>query len=154
MCALLRRRWWGQCGRGTRCHLCPRCRCSSTPIEVGRIDWRGTESYGGLDHGDVLLDSLDILGGALDLLEHLVERGLLQHLANEREGGCEVWLNDLPRDLIGSALIYGLQVVAYFSKVCGMLIDVFGAHVYQWPSRRHYHEKTRFRRVNRDNGLR
>jgi hypothetical protein len=35
-----------------------------------------------------------------------------------------------------------------------MLVDVFGAIVYLRPSRRHYHENTRFGRVNRDNGLR
>lgn len=35
-----------------------------------------------------------------------------------------------------------------------MLIDVLGPIVYLRPSRRHYHEMTRFRRVNRDNGLR
>ena len=39
-------------------------------------------------------------------------------------------------------------------EVRGVLVDVFGTNVHLWPSRRHYHEVTRFRRVNRDNGLR
>jgi hypothetical protein len=56
--------------------------------------------------------------------------------------------------LIRSASVRCLQLVACFSKVRGMLVDVFGAIVYLRPSRRHYHVSTRFRRVNRDNGLR
>ena len=55
---------------------------------------------------------------------------------------------------VRSAFIHGLQLVACFSEVCGMLVDVFWAIVYLRPSRRHYYELTRFRRVNRGNCLR
>ena len=77
-------------------------------------------------------------------MEHLAHRRLLQHFTNEREGGFDVTLDYVPRYLIGSAFIRRLKLVTCFSKVCGMLIDVFGAIVYLWPSGRHYHENTRF----------
>ena len=87
-------------------------------------------------------------------MEHLPHRWLLQHFTNKREGRFKVGLDYVPWNLIGPTSIRGLQLVACFSKVCGMLVDVFGAIVYLRPSRRHYHENTRFRRVYRDNGLR
>ena len=87
-------------------------------------------------------------------MEHLPHGRLLQHLTNECEGGFEVWLYYIPWYLIISAFIRCLQLITCFSEVRGMLVDVFGTIVYLRPSRRHYHENARFRRVNRDNGLR
>ena len=36
--------------------------------------------------------------------------------------------------------VYGLQLVACFSKVRGVLVDVFWAIVYLRPFRRHYYK--------------
>jgi hypothetical protein len=77
-------------------------------------------------------------------MEHLPHGRLLQHFTNERKGRFKVGLDYMLWDLIGSAFIRCLQLVACFSKVCGMLVDVFGAIVYLRPSRRHYYENTRF----------
>jgi hypothetical protein len=50
---------------------------------------------------------------------------LLEHLANERNGECDVWLHYVSWYLVLPAFVYGLQLVAYFSEVCGVLVDVF-----------------------------
>lgn len=117
-------------------------------------DQGGAYSYGALDERDVSLNVLDVLCCALDLQEDFAHRQSLKHLADERDGGCKVGLNYIPWYLITSALIRSLRLVACFSQVRGVLIDVFRTIVYLQPSRRHYHEATRFRRVIRDSGLR
>jgi hypothetical protein len=63
-------------------------------------------------------------------MEHLPHGRLLQHFTNEREGGFDVTLDYVLWYLIGSAFIRRLQLVACFSKVRGVLVDVFGAIVY------------------------
>ena len=46
------------------------------------------------------------------------------------------------------ATFRSLQLIACFSEVHGMLVDVFRSVVYVRPSRRHYHDLTRSGRVN------
>ena len=99
------------------------------------------------------MNGLDVLCRVLDSVEDLTYGRLLQHFTNERNGRGKVRLDYVPWDLIGSSFISRLQLVTCFPKVCGVLVDVFGRIVYLRPSRRHYHETTRFGRVNRDNGL-
>lgn len=102
----------------------------SASTEVGCIQRGSAQSYRALDDRDISLDVLCTLGGVLDLLEYLTHRGLLQHLANERNSGGNVWLYYIPWYLVLPSSIYGLQLVACFSKVCGMLIYVFRPVVY------------------------
>jgi hypothetical protein len=59
------------------------------------------------------------------VVEDLAHCRLLEHLANERNGRCNVWLHYVLWYLVLPASIYGLQLVACFSKVYGMLVDVF-----------------------------
>jgi hypothetical protein len=96
----------------------------------------------------------DVPCRVLDTVEDLTNRWLLKHLANKRNGGGKVGLDYIPWYLIGSSFVDRLPLVTCFPEVCGVLINVFGTIVYLQPSRRHHHETMRFRRVNRDNGLR
>ncbi len=146
--------WWHSGTSGHRCHLRPCCLCSSNSAEVSWIQWCRAQPYGAFDSCYVSLNDLDVLCRVSDLVEHLSDGGLCEHLTNERKGGQDVWLDCTPWYLIGSAFIRSLELVTYFLEVCGMLVDVLGAVVYLWPSRCHYHEIMRFGRVNRDNGLR
>jgi hypothetical protein len=65
----------------------------------------------------------------------------------ERNRRRNVRLDYVPWYLIGSSLVGSLQLATCFSEVCGVLVDVFGTIIHLRPSRRHYHELTRFGRV-------
>ena len=106
------------------------------------------QSYGVLDDRNILLKVLCASGGVLDLLEDLPKRGLLANLTNERNGRFQVFLYYIPWHLVMPTPIHCLQLVACFLKVCGVLVDVFGAIVYLRPPRRHYFKLDAFERVN------
>jgi hypothetical protein len=82
------------------------------------------------------------------MVEDLAHRGLLEHLAGERDGRSNVCMHYVPWYLVLSASIDGLQLIARFSEVRGMLVDVFRAVVYLGPLGRHYHQLDAFSRVN------
>lgn len=71
-----------------------------------------------------------------------------QDFANERKGRGQVWLHYIPWDLVLPSSTHRLQLVACFSEVRGVLVDVFGAIVHLWPPRRHHDNLDAFLRVN------
>lgn len=78
------------------------------------------------------------LSGVLDVVEDIAYWRLLEHLANERNGGCDILLHYIPRYLVFPALIYGLQQMVCFAEVCGVVVDVFWAIVDLRPLWHHY----------------
>lgn len=123
--------------------LGPRRGGRPAPAGIGCVLRSGTEPDRVLNDHDIPLYVLCALGGILDVVEDFAQRGLLEHLAGERDGPRDEYLYNAPWYLILPSSIDGLQLAAYIPKVCGVLVNTFGAVVYPGPFWRHSRQSTR-----------